>query len=61
MKTILSSFLALTLLLGAMATTSVAFAATKKSSTKKGSRGKNRSGTQRNAGRKKTNIPKNTN
>jgi len=60
MKTILSSFLALTLLMGASST---GFAATKngKSSTKKGSRGKNRSGTQRNAGRKKTNIPKNTN
>jgi hypothetical protein len=60
MKTILSSFIAFTLLMG---TTSASFASTKnsKSSTKKGSRGKNRSGTQRNAGRKKTNIPKNPN
>jgi len=64
MKTILSTFLALTLLLGAalIGTTSNGFAATKdgKSSTKKG-RGKNRSGSLRNPGRKKTNIPKNRN
>jgi hypothetical protein len=60
MKTILSSFLAITLLLGIVP---AGLAATKngKSSTSKGSRGKNRSGTQRNAGRKKTNIPKNPN
>jgi hypothetical protein len=64
MKTILSTFLALTLLLGAalIATTSTGVAATKdgKSSTKKG-HSKNRSGPQHNAGRKKTNIPKNPN
>jgi hypothetical protein len=58
MKTILSSFLAFALLLGIVP---AGFAATKKSSNTKGSRGKNRSGTQRNAGRKKTNIPKNPN
>jgi hypothetical protein len=64
MKTILSTFLGLTLLMGAalISTPSTGFAATKdgKSSTKKG-RGKNRSGAQRNPGRKKTNIPKNPN
>jgi len=65
MKTILSSFLALTLLMGAtlMDTTSSAFASTKNSrgSSKKGNRGKSRSGSQRNPGRQKTNIPKNKN
>jgi hypothetical protein len=63
MKTILSTFLALTLLLGAaLIGTSTGVAATKdgKSSTRKG-HGKNRSGPQHNAGRKKTNIPKNPN
>ncbi|HXA68609.1 MAG TPA: hypothetical protein VNV82_25830 [Bryobacteraceae bacterium] len=58
MKTILSSFLTLTLLVGA---SSLAFAKTSGSSSKKGNRGKSRSGSQRNPGRQKTNIPKNKN
>jgi hypothetical protein len=64
MKTILSSFLALTLLTGAMliGTRPAAFASTKNSKgSKNGSRGKSRSGSQRNPGRQKTNIPKNKN
>ena len=57
MKTILSGFLALTLLTGA---TSVAFARAQ-SYSHKSSRGKSRSGSQPNPGRKKTNIPRNKN
>jgi hypothetical protein len=63
MKTILSSFLALILLMGAtLIATPDAFASTKNGKgSKNGSRGKSRSGSQRNPGRKKTNIPKNPN